>query len=72
MDPSATIRLLINGQPRCVPAGISLEELLGLLGLEQDRVAIEYNLSIVHRGRWPEVKLSDADALEIVQFVGGG
>jgi thiamine biosynthesis protein ThiS len=72
MDSSPTIRLLINGEPRSVPAGVSLEELLGLLGLEQDRVAIEYNLSIIHRGRWAEVKLSDADRLEIVQFVGGG
>jgi thiamine biosynthesis protein ThiS len=72
MNSSPTIRLLINGEPRSVPAGVSLEELLGLMGLEQDRVAIEYNLSIVHRGQWAATTLREGDRLEIVRFVGGG
>ncbi len=72
MDQPSQIRLQVNGQQRSVPEGISLEQVLDLLELQRDRVAIEYNLSIVHRDAWPGVKLRDGDRLEIVQFVGGG
>ena len=67
-----TIQVWINGETRAVPQGVSLDELVRLLDLPPDRVAIEHNRSVVHRNRWPEVRLSEADRLEIVQFVGGG
>ena len=67
-----TIHVTVNGEARSVPGGISLEELVRLLALPPDRVAIEHNLAIAHRSQWASVKLKEADRLEIVQFVGGG
>ena len=55
-----------------MPEGTSLEALVRLLGLPGDRVAIEHNREVVHRGRWPVVQLGEGDQVEIVRFVGGG
>ncbi len=66
------IEIVINGETRAVPPETSLPELLQILELAGDRVAIELNREIVRRDRWPQVRLRDQDRLEIVQFVGGG
>lgn len=66
------MELLINGEPREVPEATSLQALLRLLELKEDRVAVELNRSIVKRDRWSDTLLRDHDRLEIVQFVGGG
>ena len=64
--------IVINGEVREVPPQINLQDLLRLLELKEDRVAVELNRDIVRRDRWPEIRLRDQDRLEIVQFVGGG
>ena len=66
------MQIVINGEPREVPLEIGLQDLLRLLELKEDRVAVELNRDIVRRDRWPETRLRDQDRLEIVQFVGGG
>ena len=66
------MEIVINGEIRKVPPQINLQDLLRLLELKEDRVAVELNRDIVRRERWPETRLRDQDRLEIVQFVGGG
>ena len=66
------MEIVINGEPREVPPRTSLQTLLRLLDLKEDRVAVELNRSIVKRNLWPDTLLRDHDRLEIVQFVGGG
>lgn len=66
------IQVSINGEARSIPEGTSLDALVHLLGLAQDRVAIEHNREVVQRDRWSEVRLGEGDRVEIVQFVGGG
>jgi thiamine biosynthesis protein ThiS len=66
------MEIILNGEPRQVPQPITLQDLLRLLELKEDRVAIELNRGIVQRNRWPETLLRDQDRLEVVQFVGGG
>jgi thiamine biosynthesis protein ThiS len=66
------MEIVINGETREVPASTSIGELLRLLELKEDRVAIELNRQIVRRDRWPGTALQHRDRLEIVQFVGGG
>ncbi len=66
------IQVSINGEVRSVPENTSLDSLVRLLGLAEDRVAVEHNREVVRRGRWPEVRLGEGDQVEIVQFVGGG
>ena len=69
---SGMITVSVNGEARSVPKHISLEALVHLLELPQDRVAIEHNRQVVRRGYWSSVFLGDGDRVEIVHFVGGG
>ena len=66
------VTILINGESKEILEGLTLTALLRWLELPADRVAVEWNLEIVPRGRWDETLIRAGDKLEIVQFVGGG
>jgi len=66
------MNLIVNGDQRNFPAPLTLSALVDQLGMKPDRVAVELNLNIVPREKWPETTLSENDRLEIVHFVGGG
>ena len=69
------MRFVLNGQARefgQLAAPAQLLDLIGVLELKGDRVAVELNGSIVPRAEWGNAALSDGDRLEIVHFVGGG
>jgi thiamine biosynthesis protein ThiS len=67
-----TIEIVVNGETKAVPDGLSVRELLAFLDVPPDRVAVELNRSIVRRDRWENVTVDPGAQLEIVQFVGGG
>jgi thiazole synthase len=46
--------------------------MLGELGLDPRKVAVERNLEIVPRAILDEMPVEDGDSFEIVHFVGGG
>lgn len=66
------MRLWVNGEVREARAGESLADLLGALGIDPRKVAVERNLEIVPKSRYNITELAAEDRLEIVQFVGGG
>ncbi|HEX5708898.1 MAG TPA: sulfur carrier protein ThiS [Pyrinomonadaceae bacterium] len=66
------LRVVINGDERDVPAGTTLDKLVGLLGLAAERLAVELNLRVVRRPDWERTELREGDRVEIVHFVGGG
>ena len=66
------MEVIINGESREVSSTTTLRDLVRLLELQEDRVAVELNRAIVRRDRWAETQLQNQDKLEIVQFVGGG
>ena len=72
MELKESIAIHVNGDLRCVTVGITLDDMLGELGLDACKVAVERNLEIVPRGTFAEVRVEDGDRLEIVHFVGGG
>jgi thiamine biosynthesis protein ThiS len=65
------MEIQINGESRTVEP-MSLLELLGNLGINPARVAVERNRDIVPKREYETTLLADGDTLEIVQFVGGG
>ncbi len=67
-----TISIVVNGEKRAAKSGATVTDLLGDLGLNSGRVAIERNLEILPRPKWAETKVEAGDRYEIVQFVGGG
>jgi thiamine biosynthesis protein ThiS len=62
----------VNGETRPAVAGATVVDLLRALGLDGGRVAIERNLEILPRQKWPDTQVQPGDRYEIVQFVGGG
>lgn len=62
----------LNGEPREVPAGLSVAELLAHLGLEPRLVVVERNGEVLRREAYPSTPVEANDTLELVHFVGGG
>lgn len=66
------IQITLNGEPRSIDAGLSVDGLLSALGLPRERIAVELNRRVVQRKDWTERILEDEDRVEIVHFVDGG
>ena len=64
--------LTVNGEPKTVPEGLTLAQLVRDLGLERNPIAVELNREVVPRDRHGETRLAPGDRLEIVTLVGGG
>ncbi len=62
----------LNGDRFEVPAPITISELLAQLEIDSRRVAVEHNLVVLKRHLFDETPVRDGDAIEIVNFVGGG
>ena len=72
MQQTKQIDIVVNGELRCVPVGLTVSGLLGLLGMVEERVAVELDRIILRKPDWPATWISAGARLEIVQFVGGG
>lgn len=70
-----SLTLVINGQSRTfaelVPP-VMLDQVIRVMDLKGDRIAVEHNGEIAQRVRWAEVPVASGDRLEVVHFVGGG
>jgi sulfur carrier protein len=66
------IEVEINGVAQWLPADINLAQLLVRLQLQERRLAIEYNLDVVPRSEYAELRLKQGDRVEIVHAIGGG
>lgn len=69
---SEMVMIQVNGEPREIPKGLNVAQLVAHLGLTANRLAIERNLEIVARGQWGTTPVSGGDRFEIVHLVGGG
>ena len=66
------VQITLNGEPFEIQRPLSVVALLEQLDIDARRVAVEHNLTIIKRHRFPEVMVRDGDQVEIVNFVGGG
>ncbi|MGH1556640.1 sulfur carrier protein ThiS [Caulobacter segnis] len=66
------MKLLLNGEERDVPGVVTIADLVGALGLDARKVAVERNLEIAPRSTYADTALADGDRIEIVTFIGGG
>lgn len=64
--------VIINGNETKLADGSSLADLVDILSLKPERLAIELNRKIIRRANWDSTTLSEGDRVEIVHFVGGG
>ena len=68
----AELAITVNGEPMRLPSGASVADLLERLKVLSPRVAVERNREIVPRAAYVATPLSEGDALEVVELVGGG
>ncbi len=66
------MQIAVNGVPFDAPPALTVAQLLGLLSLGEQRLAVELNGEIVPRSLWPARPLNAADRIEIVRAIGGG
>jgi thiamine biosynthesis protein ThiS len=66
------VTITLNGEAYHVDAPLSVAALLEKLGVDSRRVAVEHNLVVVRRALFASTVIGDGDAVEIVNFVGGG
>ena len=66
------MRITLNGDTHEVAKPLTVAELLEQLDIDPRRVAVEYNLIVLKRGTFAETMVQEGDAIEIVNFVGGG
>jgi thiamine biosynthesis protein ThiS len=66
------MKIFLNGEPREVAEGLTLERLVAEIADDPRGIAIERNLEIVPKSKHADIVLEAGDRLEVVQFVGGG
>ena len=66
------MKVRVNGEEKEIADGFSIARLLEELQIRTGRVVVELNQDIVSRAQHGSTLLKEGDALEIVNFVGGG
>lgn len=66
------ITVTVNGQPRRLPEGTSISDLLTACGFPDTGIAVAVNRTVIPRSRHAEQLLVEGDSVDAVQAVGGG
>jgi thiamine biosynthesis protein ThiS len=66
------VQITLNGERFELDQPLSVTALLARLEIDPRRVAVEHNLEIIKRQRFPDIVVNEGDTVEIVNFVGGG
>ncbi|MEV0409513.1 sulfur carrier protein ThiS [Streptomyces sp. NPDC050448] len=62
----------VNGEPREVAAGTTLDAVVAALTAAPSGVAAALNETVVPRGQWPLTPVGEGDRVEILTAVQGG
>jgi thiamine biosynthesis protein ThiS len=66
------VTIRVNGDPYELAGPMSVSAVLEALGIDPRRVAVELNLVVLKRTAFATTMVQAGDAMEIVNFVGGG
>jgi len=66
------MEILVNGTPHLIPDRTTAAQLLVILQLENQRLAMEVNQDLVPRSQFESFILNPHDTVEIVHAIGGG
>ena len=64
--------VVVNGEERTVPSGLSVLEFLKHFDLHPGMVVVELNRTILERDSYGSHYVASGDQIELVHFVGGG
>jgi sulfur carrier protein len=68
------VNATVNGEPRVLPAGATVANVLELLDVAPDArgIAVAVDGEVVARSRWEAAALRDGSTVEVVAAIGGG
>ncbi|WP_328889451.1 sulfur carrier protein ThiS [Streptomyces sp. NBC_00316] len=72
MTESVALCVSVNGDPRSIAAGTTLETLVSTLTTAHSGIAAAVNEAVVPRSRWATAALADGDRIEVLTAVQGG
>ena len=65
-------KIQLNGKKLKIHTNLSVKDLLKKYRLNEDKIAIELNGTILPKQQYKKKKIKNNDKIEIVQFIGGG
>ena len=66
------MNIVLNGESYDAPGPVSVSRLLARLDIDPRRIAVEHNLVVVKKAAYDSTMVRAGDAVEVVNFVGGG
>ncbi len=66
------MNIIVNGDALEVASKYTPADLVNLLQMQNDKIAMEVNLEIIPRSQYPTFEFSEGDKIEIVRAIGGG
>jgi thiamine biosynthesis protein ThiS len=66
------VKIILNGEDYLVKKDQSIVDLIEMLDLDIEKIAIEKNLEIVLPADFKNTQIQTNDRIEIVSFIGGG
>lgn len=66
------MQVIVNGEKQDLPPETSVFQLLEHLRVSPDRIAVEVDLTVIHREVYHATFLKEGDRIEIISFIGGG
>jgi len=66
------MNIIINGEDKIFEEGNSLQFIIQSLQIEDKVMAAAVNMDIVKKDQWDHFIPKENDAIELLQFVGGG
>lgn len=67
-----TAIITVNGEPRSVPAGTTVADVVGAMAESPRGLAVAVDRQVVPRSSWPDVVLSEGTVVEVVTAAAGG
>lgn len=67
-----TIAIELNGEPRELQDGDSVQDLIAALSLAGQALAVAVNREVVPRAQWGERRFAAGDKVDVVRAIGGG
>ncbi len=66
--------ITVNGEPRDLPPGATVADVLDALGVEPRRrgIAVAVDAEVVPRGTWDATPVADGARVEVVNAIQGG
>ena len=65
-------KIQLNGKKVKIQRNLSIKDLIKKYRLKENKIAIEFNGTILPKDHYKNKKVKNNDKIEIVQFIGGG